>query len=81
MGSREDTTVVVTKHVTHTFKVTSAASICIQDEVFVINKWVTHTVHVEYITIECVYIHAYMNLHALGVQKVLPMLASFYELS
>ena len=68
MGSWDNTTVtvVVTKHVTCTFKVTSAASICMHHEALVINTFFTYTVHVLSIMVECVYLHAYVH----GVQRV-----------
>ena len=45
MGSGEEITVAATKHVTCTYMVTSAASICMHHEAFVINTFLTYTVH------------------------------------
>ena len=48
-GSSEDTTVVVTKHVTCTCKVTRAASIDMLHEVFVINTFFIYTLEFHFL--------------------------------
>ena len=46
--------------------VTSAANICMHHDAFVINTFLNYTVHVESITVECVYIHACMAFKELN---------------
>ena len=56
MGSSEETPVVVTKHVTCTYKVTSAASTFMHHEALLINTFFIYTVYVKSISVECVYV-------------------------
>ena len=60
LGSWEGITVAVTKHVTCTYMVTSAASICMHHEAFVINTFFSYSVHI------CM--HTWTRMH--GVQRV-----------
>ena len=62
-GSWEETPVVVIKHTTCTYRVTSAASICMDHEAFVISTFFSYAVHVKSLTVDCVYAHTHTHTH------------------